>query len=82
MGVRRVRLERGWTIDDMAVVLGCDKSRISRIENGTRGTPDPAVLAGTLGVSLDYLLMPGPRCGYEPLPGYMCLRCGTRPTAL
>jgi transcriptional regulator with XRE-family HTH domain len=41
-GIRRVRLERGWTLRDMAALLGCDPSRICRIENGERGTPDPA----------------------------------------
>jgi hypothetical protein len=37
-GIRRVRLERGWTLREVALLLGCDPSRICRIENGERGT--------------------------------------------
>jgi hypothetical protein len=51
-GIRRVRLERGWTLRDVALLLGCAPSRICRIENGERGTPDPAEAAGKLGVPL------------------------------
>jgi transcriptional regulator with XRE-family HTH domain len=77
-GIRRVRLERGWTLREMALLLGCHPSRICRIENGERGTPDPAEAAGKLGVPLSYLMEPCPRCGYQPPDGYMCLRCGTQ----
>lgn len=77
-GIRRVRLERSWTLRDVALLLGCDQSRISRIERGERGTPDPAETAGLLGVPLPYLMAPCPRCGYQPLHGYQCLRCGTQ----
>jgi transcriptional regulator with XRE-family HTH domain len=80
-GIRRVRLERGWTLRDAALLLGCDPSRISRIENGERGTPDPAEAAGKLGVPLPYLMAPCPQCDYQPLQGYLCLRCGTQATS-
>lgn len=76
-GIRRVRLERGWTLRKVARLLGCDQSRISRIENGERGTPDPEIVARRLGVSVAYLLMPCPLCGDKPPHGYRCLRCGT-----
>jgi transcriptional regulator with XRE-family HTH domain len=80
-GIRRVRLERGWTLRDTAARLGCDPSRICRIENGERGTPDPAEAAGKLGVPLSYLMEPCPQCGYQPPDGYLCLRCGTSATS-
>jgi transcriptional regulator with XRE-family HTH domain len=75
-GMRRIRLEQGLRLMDVAVLLECDVSRVSRIEHGERGTPDPGVVAGLLGVPVGYLLAPCPRCGYEPYAGYMCLRCG------
>lgn len=53
-------------------------SRISRIENGERGTPDPAEAAAKLGVPLPDLIAPCPQCGYQPPHGYLCLRCGTQ----
>jgi transcriptional regulator with XRE-family HTH domain len=80
-GIRRVRLERGWTLREMALLLGCHPSRICRIENGERGTPDPAEAAGKLGVPLSYLMEPCPRCEYQPPDGYLCLRCGTQATS-
>ena len=50
----------------------------SRIENGERGTPDPAEAAAKLGVPLPDLIAPCPQCGYQPPHGYLCLRCGTQ----
>jgi transcriptional regulator with XRE-family HTH domain len=76
-GIRRIRLEHGWTLNEVAALLGCNGSQISRIENGQRGTPDPETVARGLGVPLDYLLMPCPRCADKPPHGYLCLRCGT-----
>jgi transcriptional regulator with XRE-family HTH domain len=35
--LRRYRVERGFTLDDAAAMLDCDRSKISRIETGTRG---------------------------------------------
>jgi transcriptional regulator with XRE-family HTH domain len=80
-GIRRVRLERGWTLREVALLFGCNPSRICRIENGERGTPDPAEAAGKLGVPVSYLMAPCPQCGYRPPHGYLCLRCGTQATS-
>jgi transcriptional regulator with XRE-family HTH domain len=35
--LRRYRLERGFSLDDAAAMLDCDRSKISRIETGMRG---------------------------------------------
>jgi transcriptional regulator with XRE-family HTH domain len=35
--LRRYRLERGFSLDDAAAMLGCDRSKMSRIETGMRG---------------------------------------------
>jgi transcriptional regulator with XRE-family HTH domain len=80
-GIRRIRMERGWSLDDVALRLGCDRSRVSRIERGQRGTPVPALVADALGVPLDHLLAPCPRCDDKPPYGYRCLRCGAETTA-
>lgn len=77
-GIRRLRLERRWTQARVARLLGCDISRVSRIEKGVRGTPSPTVIADLLGTTVGYLLMPCPDCGGKPPQGYQCLRCGIR----
>ena len=79
-GMRRVRTERGWSLDEVALLLGCHPSRISRIETGVRGTPDPATVADLLGVPVDYLLAPCPRCNGSPPYGFQCTRCGAETT--
>lgn len=76
-GMRRVRFERGLTLDEVARLLGCDRSKVSRIENGKRRAPAAEVVADMLGVPVIYLLMPCPQCRYDPAPGFLCLRCGT-----
>lgn len=35
--LRRYRVERDFTLDDAAAMLDCDRSKVSRIETGTRG---------------------------------------------
>jgi len=35
--LRRYRVEHGFSLDDAAAMLGCDRSKISRIETGVRG---------------------------------------------
>ncbi len=35
--LRRYRLERGFSLDDAAAMLSCDRSKMSRIETGVRG---------------------------------------------
>jgi hypothetical protein len=77
-GIRRLRLERRWSQAQVARLLGCHISRVSRIESGERGTPSPTVIAELLGTTVGYLLMPCPDCGGKPPCGYQCLRCGTR----
>jgi len=77
-GIRRLRIERGWTQARVARLLGCDISRVSRMERGQRGTPSPTVVADLLGTTVGYLLMPCPDCGGQPPRGCQCLRCGTR----
>lgn len=79
-GIRRIRIERGWSLDDVALLLGCDSSRVSRIEHGRRGTPEAALVADALGVPLEHLLASCPRCDGKPPYGYRCLRCGTETT--
>jgi DNA-binding XRE family transcriptional regulator len=77
-GIRRLRIERGWTQAHVARLLGCNHTRISRIESGERGTPSPTVVADLLATTVDYLLMPCPDCGGKPPRGCQCLRCGTK----
>ncbi|MBE6012540.1 MAG: helix-turn-helix transcriptional regulator [Lachnospiraceae bacterium] len=55
---KELRHERGWTLDDLAELLGTTKSTLSRYENGLR---EPKIefaekSAGVFGVSTDYLL--------------------------
>lgn len=41
--LRRVRKRKGLTLDDLAAVLGCHNSTMSRIDSGKRvATPDQA----------------------------------------
>jgi transcriptional regulator with XRE-family HTH domain len=80
-GIRRIRIEHGWSLTESAARLRLDPSVVSRIENGRRPAPDAAAAAALLGVSPDYLLLPCPRCAYRPPRGYLCLRCGTQAPA-
>jgi DNA-binding XRE family transcriptional regulator len=78
--MRRVRMEWGVPMRDMADLLGVNVSTISRIESGgrrVRTAADARMLAGLLGVRVGYLVRACPHCGYEPPCGYQCLRCGT-----
>lgn len=76
-GIRKIRYERDWRVADMAIHLRCDKSQVSRIENGLRSAPDARQVADMLDVPVSYLLAPCSRCSYQPPRGYVCLRCGT-----
>jgi hypothetical protein len=80
-GIRRIRTERGWSLDDVALLLGCDRSRVSRIESGQRGTPVPSLVADALGVPVEHLLAACPRCDGKPPYGYQCMRCGAETPA-
>jgi DNA-binding XRE family transcriptional regulator len=77
-GIRRLRVERGWTQQRVAQLFGCDHTRISRIESGQRGTPSAEVVADLLATTVSYLLMPCPDCDGKPPRGCQCLRCGTK----
>jgi DNA-binding XRE family transcriptional regulator len=77
-GIRRLRIERGWTQQRVALLLGCHHTRISRIESGERGTPSAEVVADLLATTVRYLLMPCPDCHGTPPRGYECLRCGAK----
>jgi transcriptional regulator with XRE-family HTH domain len=78
-GIRRVRIEQGMRLSDVAERLGVHASTVSRIETGIRkGTwIDARTVADRLGVRVGYLLRDCPQCGYEPPAGYRCMRCGT-----
>jgi hypothetical protein len=45
--LREHRERAGWTVEEAARFLGCDRSKISRIETGTRGV-NPQEIAGLL----------------------------------
>lgn len=75
--LRRLRLERGLGIADVAVLFGIDKSEISRWEHNQRIPPSPDWIAKVFGVTVAEVLAPCPHCGYTPPTGYRCLRCGT-----
>jgi transcriptional regulator with XRE-family HTH domain len=63
--LRRYRVQRGLSLDDAARMLGCDPSKVSRIENGLRGLRgrDLAVLLAEYGTG------PGERAGLLALAG-------------
>jgi transcriptional regulator with XRE-family HTH domain len=61
--LRRYREQAGWSIADAARLLGCDQSKISRIEGGTRG-----ISADELRMLLhEYAADPGGREALEAL---------------
>jgi DNA-binding XRE family transcriptional regulator len=79
-GIRRVRMERGWSMRDAAEMLSVNISTVSRIENGERRISrmwDTRTVASRLGVGVGYLLCAYPQCRYQPPSGYLCLRCGS-----
>lgn len=73
--MRRLRVQRGWSLSSVAARAGVNESQISRAENGIRRPMTAAVLAGIFGVTEDEVLAPCPHCHYAPPPGYMCLTC-------
>ena len=58
----------GWTQEELAEIVGVDKQHISRIERGSRACSIDllVILASTLHVSTDYLLM-GKSFYFEPV---------------
>lgn len=43
--LRRYRVGRGFSLDDAARMLGCDRSKVSRVETGLRGVREDDLLA-------------------------------------
>jgi transcriptional regulator with XRE-family HTH domain len=60
-----LRLERGWSQEDMAELLDVPRSRLSKWEAGANGPPpeDQLALSGLLGLTVDEMLR-----GEEPTP--------------
>ena len=57
--LKRLRESRGYSIRQLAYKSGVSYGQISRVEQGTRGTPKPETiekLAKGLGISYDYLM--------------------------
>jgi hypothetical protein len=77
LAMRRLRLERGWTVREVAEKVGLNASQISRAETGLRRPMTVPVMCGVFGVDEAEVLAPCPNCTYQPPPGYRCLRCGT-----
>jgi len=77
LAMRRLRLERGWTVAQVGQKVGLNASQISRAENGLRRPMTVPVICGVFGVAEAEVLAACPDCGYRPPSGYACLRCGT-----
>jgi transcriptional regulator with XRE-family HTH domain len=79
-GIRRIRIQRGLSMQAMAELLGLHVSAISRIESGKRHAigwgRTPRTVAILLGVEVSELLRVCGRCGYRPPEGYQCHWCG------
>lgn len=85
--VRKVRQERGWTVQHLADLMtaqGCptDRSVLAKLETRKRGhlTVDELyALAGAFGLPVRLLMPDGPpcrSCADCPPPGFRCLACG------
>jgi hypothetical protein len=75
-GMRRLRMERGLDYRAAAELLGVDASVLCRAEHGARTPPPVSRIAEAFGVAEYEVFRLCPHCGYDPPPGYMCLRCG------
>jgi DNA-binding XRE family transcriptional regulator len=80
LGIRRIRTERGLSMQAMAELLGVSTGTVSRIESGKRHAigwgRTPRSVAVLLGVEVSELLRVCGRCGYRPPEGYQCHWCG------
>jgi DNA-binding XRE family transcriptional regulator len=80
LGMRRIRIKRGLSMDQMGELLGIDKSAVCRIESGKRHAigwgRTPRSVAVLLGVEVSELLRICGHCGYRPPDGYQCYWCG------
>jgi len=79
-GIRRIRIKRGLSMDQMGELLGVSTGTISRIESGKRHAigwgRTPRSVAVLLGVEVSELLRICGRCGYRPPADCQCLQCG------
>jgi DNA-binding XRE family transcriptional regulator len=79
-GIRRIRTERGLSMQAMADLLGVHASAICRIEGGKRHAVGwgrtPRTIATLLGIDVPELLRVCAYCAYRPPAGCQCLRCG------
>lgn len=82
LAMRRLRLERGWTVAQVGQKVGLNASQISRAENGLRRPFTIPVICGVFEVIEAEVLRPCPHCTYQPPAGYACLRCGTETPCL
>jgi transcriptional regulator with XRE-family HTH domain len=76
LAMRRLRLERGWTVAQVGQKVGLNASQISRAENGKRRPMTIPVICGIFEVTEAEAMIACPHCGYAPPAGYACLRCG------
>jgi transcriptional regulator with XRE-family HTH domain len=79
-GIRRIRIERGLFMSEIADLLGVNISAVSRIESGKRHAVGwgrtSRTVATLLGVDIRELLRVCQHCGYRPPDGYTCDWCG------
>jgi transcriptional regulator with XRE-family HTH domain len=70
--VRRYRERAGLSIDDAASILGCDRSKVSRIETGMRGfrPAELRVLLAALGVDAGTQELLAAISGWREVPGW------------
>jgi DNA-binding XRE family transcriptional regulator len=80
LGIRRIRIERGLSMNAMADLLGVHVSAVSRIESGKRHAigwgRTPRSVAAMLGIEVRELLRVCRHCGYRPPDGCACQWCG------
>ncbi len=76
-GMRRIRLERGWSMREAGRRLERDVSAVSRWEDGSRKPPSARWIALCYETAPAEVMADCPHCKYDPPPGYRCLRCGT-----
>lgn len=56
--IRKARVEKGWTQEQVALYLGCSRRRVNRVEQGITdfNVFELELLAQEFGVSITYLL--------------------------
>ena len=66
LAMRRLRLERGWTLRQVGQKVGLHASQISRAENGLKRPMTVPVICGVFEVTEAEALRPCPNCNYQP----------------